>query len=277
MSIFGNSGRPGKGLTKEQAAKRNYFGIFFRHFLDLCKLNLLYFACNLVFIAAIVWLSLPYLLNLDSVIEELFTKPVIFLPPEPFIPFLFMGPFIAGLTYVLRNWSRQEHAFLVSDFFEQSKLNWKQGLALSVLSTVFTYLFSNAVIFYLKTDLPTMFVLPVAGVITIMLVSMSFYTYPMMVTFDMKLKDILVNAWIFSMVKLPQNIFYILIIALVHGLLLRYVPVIWAILMIFILICWTGYTMNYYAWHVINKYLMSQVATEPEEETEENENTEELL
>ncbi len=223
MSIFRN---PGREITKEDAEKRNYFGIFFRHFFDMCKLNLLFVLCNLVFIVAAIWLGMPYLLNFDVFLEQLLTKPSI-LPPLPFVPFLFMGPFIAGFTYVLRNWSRQEHAFVAYDFFEQTKANWKQGLLLSVLSTVFTYIFSNAVIFYLKMQLPPIFILPLAGFIGITLLAMSFYTYPMMVTFDMSLKDILVNAWIFSMIKLPQNLFYLIIIGAVHIPLLLYVPLLW--------------------------------------------------
>ncbi len=266
MSIFKTIGRE---LTKEDAEKRSYFGILFRHFFDMCKLNLLFVACNLLFIAAVVWFTLPYILDFDAFLNTLLTKPVI-LPIWPFVPFLFMGPFIAGLTYVLRNWSRQEHAFVAYDFFDQLKENWKQGLLMSVLSTIFTYLFLNAIVFYLKMSLPPVFIIPIAGFVGITLLCMSFYTYPMMVTFDMKLKDILVNAWIFSMVKLPQNLFYLIILGLVHIPLFYYFPLLWAVLMVFVLIAWTGYTMNYYAWNVIDKYIIARM---PQDEVTEEEET----
>lgn len=269
MGIFGGGySRPGKGISKEEAVRRNYFDILGRHFWDLVKLNLLFVLCNIIFIGAAVFLALPYLLNIETVIDGILRQPNILLPPLPFIPFMFMGPFIAGLTYVLRNWSRQEHAFLISDFFEHSKKNWKQGLILSVLSTVVTYLFLTAVIFYLKLGLPSSVVLSIALVLSVMMLTMSFYTYPVVVTFDMKLKDILKNAWIFSMAKLPQNLFFLVIIAAVHLLLLWYLPVVWILLMGLILIAWTGYTINYYVWHVMNKYMMSQIpAEQPVEES----------
>ncbi|MGN1058795.1 MAG: YesL family protein, partial [Clostridia bacterium] len=254
--------KPGKGISKEEAARRNYFDILGRHFWDLVKLNLLFVLCNIIFIGAAVLLALPYLLNIETVIDSILRQPNILLPPLPFIPFMFMGPFIAGLTYVLRNWSRQEHAFLVSDFFEHTKKNWKQGLILSVLSTVITYLFLTAVIFYLKQGLPSSVILSIALVLSVMLLTMSFYTYPMVVTFDMKLKDIIKNAWIFSMAKLPQNLFFLVIIAAVHILLMWYLPVVWVLLMGLVLIAWTGYTINYYVWHVMNKYMMSQIPAE---------------
>ncbi len=266
MAFFRTSGQD---LTKEDAMKRSYFGIFFRHFYDLFRLNLLYVACNLVFFIAIIWLSLPYVWNLENVLAQLMSEKMMLLPPEPFIPFLFMGPFIAGLTYVLRNWSRQEHAFIVYDFFDQTKENWKQSLLLSILSTVFTYIFANAVLFYIKAGLPSIIILPIAGFIGIMLISMSFYTYPMIVTFQMGLKDILVNAWIFAMAKLPQNIFYIVVIGLVHSVLLFNLPIVWVILMACILICWTGYTINFYAWNVMDKYIIERMEPAQEDTDEE--------
>lgn len=269
MGLFGgNYSKPGKGISKEEAAKRNYFEILGRHFWDLIKLNLLFVACNIIFIAAAVLLALPYLMNIEEVVNALINQPYVLLPILPFIPFMFMGPFIAGLTYVLRNWARQEHAFLISDFFEHTKKNWKQGLLLSVLSTAVTYLFLTAVLFYLKSAVSAALVLTVAAILTYVLLAMGFYTYPMLVTFDMKLVHIIKNAWLFSMAKLPQNLFILIVIAAVHFALLWYLPVVWVLLMALILIAWTGYTINYYTWHVINKHMMSQLETEkPEDES----------
>lgn len=269
MGLFGGGyAKPGKGVSKEEAAKRNYFDILGRHFWDLVKLNLLFVVCNIIFIAAAVLLALTYLMNFEEFLDGIIQAKYVLLPPLPFVPFMMMGPFIAGLTYVLRNWSRQEHAFLVSDFFEHTKKNWRQGLRMSVISTTATFLYLTAVIFYLKSGLPAMIVLAVSAVIGFMMLAMSFYTYPMIVTFDMKLRDILKNAWIFAMAKLPQNLFFLIVISAVHLLLLYYLPLVWILLMGLILIAWTGYTINYYAWHVMDKHMMSQLRTEEQEEEE---------
>ncbi len=267
MGLFGGGyAKPGKGISKEEAARRNYFDILGRHFWDLVKLNLLFVVCNIIFIAAAVLLALPYFMNFEEVLKAIVHEKNVILPPLPFVPFMFMGPFIAGLTYVLRNWSRQEHAFLVSDFFEHTRKNWKQGLLMSIISTVATYLYFTAVIFYLKSGLSPSVVLAISVVVGFMLLAMSFYTYPMMVTFDMKLKDIIKNAWIFAMAKLPQNLFFLIIISAVHLLLLYYIPIVWILLMALILIAWTGYTMNYYAWHVMDKHMISQLDLQTEKE-----------
>lgn len=269
MGLFGGGyAKPGKGVSKEEAAKRNYFDILGRHFWDLVKLNLLFVVCNIIFIAAAVLLALPYLMNFEEFLDGIIQAKYVLLPPLPFVPFMMMGPFIAGLTYVLRNWSRQEHAFLVSDFFEHTKKNWRQGLQMSVISTTATFLYLTAVIFYLKSGLPAMIVLAISAVIGFVMLAMSFYTYPMIVTFDMKLRDILKNAWIFAMAKLPQNLFFLIVISAVHLLLLYYLPLVWILLMGLILIAWTGYTINYYAWHVMDKHMMSQLRTKEQEEEE---------
>jgi len=274
VGFFNNYSKPGKGISKEEAAKRNYFDILGRHVFDLMKLNLLFVGCNIIFIAAAVLLALPYFMNIDAVIDALVMSPQVLLPPLPFVPFLFMGPFIAGLTYVLRNWSRQEHAFLVSDFLEHTKKNWKQGLALSVINTVVTYLYLTAMIFYIKNVAFTLLVLLIGGIVGIVLVMMNFYTYPMIVTFDMKLKDVIKNAWIFAMGKLPQNLFFLIIIAAVHILLLWYIPMVWILAMVLILIAWSGFTINYYVWHVINKHMMPQVENDKEESVFDDERRE---
>lgn len=68
------------------------------------------------------------------------------------------------------------------------------------------------------------------------------------------------------MSKLPQNLIILLIIGAVHGLLLWYIPVVWALLMVLILISWSSYTMNYYVWHIMDKYMMSQLQDTKEKE-----------
>lgn len=268
MGIFGgNYSKPGKGISKEEAVKRNYFDILGRRFWNLIKLNLLYVLANIVFIAVFIFFVIPYFVNIDATIDLLFGEKYVILPIWPFVPFMFMGPFTAGFSYVLRNWVRQEHAFMVSDFFEHSKKNWKQGLALSVIGTIASYLFITAFFFYLRCGLPRVLVMALGTIISIVLISSGFYTYPMVVTFDMKLKDILRNSFIFAIAKLPQNIFILLIVAAVHILLLWNLPMVWIPLMALFLIAWSGFTVSYYVWHVMNKHMISQLPPEEREES----------
>ena len=44
------------------------------------------------------------------------------------------GPSSAGSAYIMRNWARDQHAFLFSDFKDAFKGNWKHALVSSVLT-----------------------------------------------------------------------------------------------------------------------------------------------
>lgn len=271
MGFFGGGySRPGKGVTKEEAAKRNYFEIFGRKFSKLLQLNMLYVAVNILFFGGSILLAIPY--DWNQVLDYFSQNQIFLLPVLPFIPLMFIGPFTAGLTYVIRNYAKQEHAFMASDFFEHSKKNWKQALIVSILSTAVLYLFLETFIFY-RNFAPThgisyALVYGISLVIGILLISMSFYVYPMMVTFDMKLRHILKNAWIFAIAKLPQNLFFIIIIGAVHLLLIFYAYPIWVVGMLIILISWTSYTINYYVWHVMDKHMLSQLEKDEKDKEE---------
>ncbi len=269
MGIFGGGyTKPGKGISKEEAAKRNYFDILGRKFWKLLQLNLLYVLCNILFFGGSILLAIGY--DWNSIFDALLKGQLVLLPPLPFLPLMLTGPFTAGLTYVVRNYSRQEHAFLLSDFFEHSKKNIKQGLMMSVIQVLVFYLFVTAFFFYRQFFITHGWniglLLGITLMFSIMLLTMSFYVYPIMVTFDMKLRHIIRNSWIFAMSKLLQNLIILLIIGAVHGLLLWYIPVVWALLMVLILISWSSYTMNYYVWHIMDKYMMSQLQDTKEKE-----------
>ena len=46
------------------------------------------------------------------------------------------GPATAGVCYVTRNWARDEHAFVWSDFKDAVKENWKQSLVISLITSL---------------------------------------------------------------------------------------------------------------------------------------------
>ncbi len=262
MGLFNtNYATPGKGLTKEEAEKRSYFDILGRKFWKMMELNLLYILCNIIFFGAALLFALPYLYGENAVLyAEAVINSKALLPILPFVPFMLTGPFTAGLTYVIRNYSRQEHAFLCSDFFEHAKKNWKQALLMSFLQTTIIYLFITAFFFYrnffIVNGINIGILYGLALFFGAVLFCASFYLYPLMITFQMKFREIIKTSFLLGLAKLPQNILILIVIIGVHVLLLYYYPLLWLVLMGLILIAWSSYTMNYYVWNVINKYLM---------------------
>lgn len=247
MGLFTPSyDKPGKGIDPDAPQKRSFFrffDIFFRKFGKFIKINLLYVltsipALIIVFILSGIvsnsFLSLPETEStFSSIVNQLVTnaadteylKNTLIVSVDLFIrsilSFLFMalwgmGPSTAGMTYIMRNFAREEHAWLWSDFKDSVKSNFKQSLIVFFVDIVLFVLFFNAVIFYSQTSgimsLLGYFVIVIAMIYTMM----HFYIYPMIITFDLKLKDIYKNALIFTMGKLPSNLFVLLIILLLH-------------------------------------------------------------
>ena len=277
--MFGFSNRPGRGISKEEAAKRNYFDIFSRHFGHILCANFWYVLTNIIFFVAAILLFNTYFSgdNLIHIVSYVMTGKMFIIPFVPFIPFLFIGPFTAGYTYVIRNYAKQEPTFLISEFFHNSKKNFKQSLITSVIFTIMTYALLQAFVFYsnffITHGLPLGVFYVLSVLILVLFVSFTFYVYPIMVTFKMNLKTIFKNAWIFSISKLPQNFIIFVLLAVVNIAVLylicfvAYLPtIVYLMVLAFFMTGFTSFTANYYIWHVMDKYIVQLVT--PNKKTE---------
>ncbi len=119
------------------------------------------------------------------------------------------GPFTAGTSYVMRNWARDEHSFVWSDFWDAVKGNWKQGLGVSIISGCMPLLLYVGWVFYgqLSSD-NAFFIIPMVLVLLIAIIwSLTcMIIYTMMVTYELSFKDLVRNSVILTMAKLPQAI-----------------------------------------------------------------------
>ena len=216
-----NSSKAGRGISKEEAKKRDYFGIFGRHLGHITGANFWYVLTNSLFFLAAFFLFRVYFMgndgnNLVLAISSILTGKNFVVPFLPFVPFMLIGPFTAGYTYVIRNYAKQEPTFLISDFFEHSKRNLKQGLIVSASSVILGYLLIQAFVFYnfffITNGLPLGVLYAISAIVFTIFIIMMFYIYPIMVTFKMSLKVIIKNAWTFTILKLPQNIIIFIVL-----------------------------------------------------------------
>ncbi|MBR2822970.1 MAG: YesL family protein [Clostridia bacterium] len=119
------------------------------------------------------------------------------------------GPCTAGVAYVVRNWARDEHAFICSDFKDAVKENWKQALLTSAITSVMPMLMYVGWRFYGQMAanqvimiLPQILVIMV-GVIWALCVT---YMYPLMVTYRLKYRDLIRNSLLLGVARLPMSI-----------------------------------------------------------------------
>jgi len=282
--------KPGPGVDKEAPQKHGFFvfwEILGRKFWKLTGLNLLYAVCSIpafiiyfLLVSSVMPFFQEFATNAGYELSDLYTS-IIFLTAilANLLLIIFgAGPVSAGFSYVLRNYSRQEHAWILSDFFDHFKKNFLQGLIAFLIDIVAMVVIVGNIYFYsgdtplsptLKTIMITIF-----SVICIFYTMMHFYIYPMMVTFDLKLKHIYRNAFLMTMIKLPQNIVILFttvsITAIISYLSISLNVMILAIISAVILYSFLGFMQVSYSYPVMAKLLIAKdenTLSEPDEDT----------
>jgi uncharacterized membrane protein YesL len=170
--------RPGPGVSKNAPQKKAFFlfwEIYFRKFFNLITANLLY-----------VLVSLPLVTG---------------------------GLAQAGLTFVTRNYCREKHVFLPSDFFDTIKKNWKQALVMGLVELAVGALMLFNLYFYwinlaAVKNVSLMLILMIALnlCIVILYCFMRYYIYLQIITFRMTLKQVIKNSFLLAVVGLKQNL-----------------------------------------------------------------------
>ena len=114
------------------------------------------------------------------------------------------GPATAGASYVSRNWARGQHSFMVSDFMEHARKNWKQALFVSTVTGALPVLLLFLWRFYgaLAESRSLLFVIPevIAAVLWLLMLQVA---YTMMVTYKLTLRQLLGNAMRLALGRLP--------------------------------------------------------------------------
>lgn len=261
--------KEGPGVPKDAPPKsrfRIFFEVLGRKFWNIVKVNLLFGLFN---IPAIIFLVLfaGYLqllitqntgLNPEEISQNLFFGTLPLMSIFLCLPLITVGPAQAGMTYIFRNYSREEHAFIWGDFKEHALKNLKQSLIISLINTFVTVLVILDIYFYLNYRTDNLLITAASAFIImafIIFMMMSMYIYPMMVTFDLSIRQLYKNAFLFAIMKFFPNLLMLLIVfALVF--LSFYYPVIGYLLFIFITMGLISFITNFYVYSKIDKFMI---------------------
>lgn len=173
--------------------------------------NLLYLFC---WLPAIFWtfLNLIQLYQLEgdpaalgTAVNNIFYSWLLLLMPL----IAFTGPFNMGVSLVMRNWARDEHSFLLADFAEALKSNWKQGLLFGCIhgavpfvcylcGDYYAAMAKRSAIFYLPLAIL------LAAAVLWQLIAMILPT--MIVTYRQSFFGLLKNAMLMTLAALPKAI-----------------------------------------------------------------------
>ncbi len=219
MSFFGNLmnnyyyGKAGKGDYTVSDMPQNriqLFGAVFKvRWGSMFGVNLLYM---IFWLPTFVWglMHVSLLFSADTVltaenISSYFTTFLLGLVPCIAIT----GPFTAGATFVLRNWARDQHSFVWSDFWDAVKANWKQALPVSIISGLMPLVVYVGWVFYGQLAAQSFFYLiPLCLVVLVFVVwkLSEMIIYTLMVTYELSFINLIRNAVLLTMAKLPLAI-----------------------------------------------------------------------
>ncbi len=216
-----------------------FFELLFRKFWGLCKANLLYvlvmipaFAVTLFVVgilsSKITAFFTPMLAEgmgiaaVDMANEDLALSVIVLdvmfrmVLSVTFTVFLGMGPVTAGITYILRNYAREEHTWLWNDLWRMIKSNFIQSTLLWVLDIAVFVALVVAFDFYVSLGGVGLYLVYVLIFVAIMYLMMHLYVYQVMVTFRLSFKNVLKNSMLMAIQTVPQNLLMIAVLALLH-------------------------------------------------------------
>lgn len=286
MGLFSSYfNKPGPGVDKDAPEKLRiwqFFEIFWGQLSKLSLMNIIYFVAT---IPLLLGLFLCFELRIDAPlfvavrqingVAVMDIVGLICLVISVFVTF----PATLGFTFVMRNIQRREHAWIWHDFIKHTKANYKKGVINGIVVLLGYYLLFNAHAMYyshavFSSGYINSFLSLLMVVFIVAFTWAQFYVNTMIVTFDLKLRDIYRNALIFTISKVPLNIL-ITIICLVLALglyvLSLIIPILGILIAILIVYSLFGFIIVFCVYPTIDKYMITpaEEMAESEEEKEE--------
>jgi len=289
--------KPGKGVDPDQ--KKGSFATFWeiigRKLTRLILLNLFYFAILspiILLLYTVMYASVMGVTGYD--ISEIGTIvfQVLMSVAQPMPEWLryvllaasviFYGPATCGLTYVLRNFAREEHAW-VSDFFVRMMKNFKQGLffglldiaVFSLMAFNISLLMGNEATVAAAGDMVQMFqgMAFVSLMLFVMYLFARHYFYLLAVTFESSVLQILRNSFIFAVLGLGRNILSTLLIIVIMVATLFLNPLVEIVMMFLFALSLCSFIEVYLAYPAVKKFMIDPIMAKKEEKAEEEEHT----
>lgn len=262
---FGNYDKPGPGVSKDEppkAAPIRFFEIFARKFSKLVQLNLIFILPTIVaFILMIAIYMAPthYMVIIANVFEV--DAWASFVVP---LPLILLAPFTAGLAFVTRNFAREEHAFVWSDFWDAVKGNWKYFLLNGAICyLVFTMLTFAVLYYYGMSSSGWIYYIPLwlCVVVAVVFLFAQYYLPIMFVTFDLKFSHAYKNAMIFTVAGFGRNllvtvILCLMLFAFLNIPLLNITLLVYVLLLLFLVFSFVSYLVSFAVYPVIDRYMI---------------------
>lgn len=214
-------GKSGKGDYTPENLPTNRWQLFWEmlrvRLSALVRLNLMYVVPWLPTMIVLMIGALSFLTSLNNMVDSGEAIAVGELLGGVVAPTLLLlvpcititGPFTSGVCYVTRNWARDEHAFIWSDFKDAVKENWKQSLVISFVTSLVPLMLYVCWNFYGAMANDNAFMV-VPQVLTMMIGLMwclgVTYFHPLIVSYKLRMRDVMRNGLLLAVARLPMSI-----------------------------------------------------------------------
>lgn len=218
---------PGEKYEDNRSRLAIFFGVLYRKFWRLITINLMFIVFNIPAIVLSYFLSICLIgifipeASTISIEEFRFLLWDSGFPTTMFfmaIPIITVGPAQAGLTYLLRCYSYERPTFTWSDFRDKMKENFKQGIAVTFINLfLLLFLIFDLYLYPRVSDGGVLFSIANGLMIMVFILFMmaSLYIYPMMVTYELKIRDLYKNAVLFALARFLPNLVILILCFLV--------------------------------------------------------------
>jgi len=128
------------------------------------------------------------------------------------LPIFTIGASWTALYYVTIRMVRKEEGYVIKDFFRSFKENFKQATIIWLLILVVVAVFVGDVWIYnmIPTQIPQV-IMTLVVVFGCVALGAVIYVFPLLARFDNTTKNMIKNAFILSIVKLPYTLLFILL------------------------------------------------------------------
>ncbi|MBS4219019.1 DUF624 domain-containing protein [Bacillus sp. FJAT-49711] len=143
------------------------------------------------------------------------------------LPVFTIGPAWLAMLGVTREWSMGEDPPITATFISLFKIHFKKGLAVSAIHLVVLIILAGDFTVLLKLPLIwKLMIIPLFTAITLILIAMTLYLYPLLLNYEMTIKQLLRNSFYLS-VSHPMAVLSIFVFAVLFILLsyiFRFLP-----------------------------------------------------
>lgn len=279
MSIFRPyQYKPRPDLLDNAPVKKGFFRffeIYFRKFWRFLGLNFwiflvtlpiliyLFYTVNGIFAdklaaagdGAILFAGVGFIATLFSFIPRALEVPLLI------VSVLLYGPVTMGLTYIFRNFAREEHAWM-SDLWGRAWSNARQGVIFGILDLLVIWLCVNGMFgTFAEAGKTAVYALSVirsalCGIALLVWTFMRHYTYLMAVTVNLSVLRILKNAWLFVVLGFGRNVLSTLVTAACVAVSFFLMPLLTVVTVPFFFYSFAWFCTIFTCYPIVKKYII---------------------